>query len=562
MTRLLLALALLTAAPAVATDYATEAESRMKLSFDMDEVEVMLDAPAPAKARRAVSMQAPRAVLPLEPNSTAEAVTVFRDRALVTRSRSVQVKAGETAIAFEGLPPAMLDGSIVATAEGGTLVGVEVESGTGEVDEDRQKALKEELREHAEALGEVRDRIEALLARRATLRNAALSRSQEGAPPVREIQALLDFVSSAEQEIAKDLRAQQERAKELDEVVSPLLTKLRNPMAAGKTVRVDVGMAKAGSVRVTLRYAVTGAGWTPAYDLRFDPGKDELGLSYLGVVQQSTGEDWTDVSVALSTATPEVGGTLPALSPWRLGDRRVAGALLQRQGLVVAGGGTPAVASDLLAEDMTADIEGTGALVFELPGRKTVVGDGSAQRLPLGVQQYKVATQLTAAPRAVARVFREGEVRLGGAVPLLPGPASTYVGGDFVGTGPIAGTLPGERLKLALGTDDRIRVSRRIVERRRDVSGRKHKYTFRFALDVANPTDRARTVTLRELVPISEDADVDVRMLEGTAPTETIGDGQLCWTLRVPPGDVRTVEVGFTVVAPSDRAFPELDAML
>ncbi|MFK7929956.1 MAG: mucoidy inhibitor MuiA family protein [Myxococcota bacterium] len=562
MTRPRLSLSVLRAAPSLAKRHEAEATSRMKLSCELDDVENVLEQPAQSRARRPIQLQAPRAALPLEPNSTAEAVTVFRDRALVTRSRTLKVDAGETSVTFEGLPLAMLDGSIVATADGGTLVGVEVESGTGEVDEARQVALKEELRGHVEALGEVRDRMEALLARRATLRNAVLSRGQDGAPPVREIQALLDFVSAAERDIAKDLRAEEEAAKDLNEVVLPLLTKLRNPMATGKTVRVDVGTQASGSVTVKLRYAVTGAGWSPAYDLRFEPSEDKLGLSYLGVVRQSTGEDWTNVKMSLSTATPEVGGTLPRLPAWRLGEGFGSGSLVAGQGLVGTSGGAPTQTSDLLTEEMSADVEGTGALVFQLSGLKSVVGDGSAQRLPLGLQTYSVDTHLTAAPRVVARVFREGEVRIGGSVPLLAGPASTYVGGDFVGTGPLASTLPGETLKLALGTDDRVRVSRRITERRRDLSGRKHKYTFRFALDVANPSDKARTITVRELVPISEDADVDVRLLDGTAPDQTLADGELRWTLEVAPGAVHTVEVGFTVIAPADRSFPALDAML
>ena len=564
MSRMLALATLLSlhALPAHAQDYEAMAEERMKLSFDMDEVEGELDKRAarrPAPANQLVV--APKAPLPLEPNSEVAAVTVFRDRALVTRTRAEKLQPGVHTITFEGLPPAMLDTTLVAGASGATLLGVEVTSGQGEVDQARQDEIEKELRTHLDALGEVRDRIEALLAQRTALRRAVLAQGQEGPPPVREIEAMLTFVDQSEQRLSRQLREQEDKAKELDEVIRPLLVKLDNPIATGKSVQVSVKVAKAGEVSLDLRYAVIGAGWTPSYDLRYDPDTDQLTIGYIGVVAQGTGEVWKDAPISLSTAAPDVGGALPELSPWRLGDGWVGGGLTAGVGAQGTSTGVPTQKSDLISEDLDAEVAGSGTVVFRLPGERTVVGDGSAQRLPLGVQRYSVSTALAAAPRAVDRVFREGTVRLGGSVPLLAGTANTYVGGQLVATGPMKRALPGEPLQLSLGTDDRVRVSRRIVERRRDLSGRKHRYTFRFELEVANPTDKARTVDLRDLAPISEDADIDVRMLEGTTP-HTVEQGELCWTLEVPAGQRAAVTFGFTVIAPANRAIPELDALL
>lgn len=51
---------------------------------------------------------------------------------------------------------------------------------------------------------------------------------------------------------------------------------------------------------------VSGASWTPSYDIRVDTSSSiaELALSYFGLVINSSGEDWDGCSLALSTAKP------------------------------------------------------------------------------------------------------------------------------------------------------------------------------------------------------------------------------------------------------------------
>ena len=56
----------------------------------------------------------------------------------------------------------------------------------------------------------------------------------------------------------------------------------------------------------------------PSYDARVLSTERAVNLGYFGVVRQSTGEDWTDVRLALSTAQPSIGGRAPSPERWRL----------------------------------------------------------------------------------------------------------------------------------------------------------------------------------------------------------------------------------------------------
>jgi len=64
---------------------------------------------------------------------------------------------------------------------------------------------------------------------------------------------------------------------------------------------------------------VRGAKWSPVYDARLDTGKNgrkpALDLVRRAEIVQTTGEDWADVQLAVSTARTAKGGNAPELRP-------------------------------------------------------------------------------------------------------------------------------------------------------------------------------------------------------------------------------------------------------
>src|SRR5260370_16309419 len=49
-----------------------------------------------------------------------------------------------------------------------------------------------------------------------------------------------------------------------------------------------------------------------------EQSEGEVELTYVSVVQQSTGERWEDAGLSLSTARPSLAAMLPELDPWYL----------------------------------------------------------------------------------------------------------------------------------------------------------------------------------------------------------------------------------------------------
>lgn len=561
-------------------DLQKAAEERMGLSFELEQVEGRLErskrsaapprvsepSPAPPAtydeaydpyAQPAPVLLPPRR-LPLEPNSTLRSVTVHRDRALVTRVRELTLPVGPHTVTFEGLPLGIPDEGLMASIEAGgaRIVSVENVSGAGEV---RDDARIEQVRTEAEALvdqlGDVRDRIESLLAERHYLRSALASEGATTAQTVVQVRAGLAFVSEAERRIAHDLREQEDDATELAEKLEPLLVKLDDPLATGQPVRIDVEVVEPGPVRVSLRYTVLGAGWTPSYSARLDPETDEIELEVYGVVAQSTSEDWTDAEIALSTADPNGRGNVPDLEPWTLGRSGgvgVYGALDLGTG-ATTGPPPPLAGGGVVDSRLDARVEGRGSVVFGIEGKRTIRGDGSPQRLPVGVQKLSSILTLATVPKLAPEVQRRATVRYDGALPLLPGPASSFVGRDYVGSGEIRAVVPGETLELAFGTDDRFRVTRQLVSRNQERINRKTaRYTFRFRTTIANHGDETETVALTDQLPLSEDARIEVKVLDLSSGTTRPEDGTVAWSLAVPAHGEVHVELAFSVTVPDE----------
>lgn len=123
-----------------------------------------------------------------------------------------------------------------------------------------------------------------------------------------------DEYEKASQEIMKlDLEIEESTAQ------LELLEDRRKTLAAGPPVTYEAvvylqkTVAGAGSLK--LNYLVNDCGWDPSYNFRGDTAKGEVAMEFNAIVQQVSGEDWSDVKLALSTASPSVGAYNPQLSP-------------------------------------------------------------------------------------------------------------------------------------------------------------------------------------------------------------------------------------------------------
>ena len=124
-----------------------------------------------------------------------------------------------------------------------------------------------------------------------------------------------------------DQAALEKEAKELAKALT-LLEKKKAELTAGATKAVREAVLfleqHGGDAQtVRLSYLVTNCGWSPAYRISAGKNSKECQLACNGLIHQMSGEDWTGVTLVLSTASPAIAASArPGPVPRGLGSGR------------------------------------------------------------------------------------------------------------------------------------------------------------------------------------------------------------------------------------------------
>ena len=255
-----------------------------------------------------------------------DAVTVYRGQALVTRVVELKTQAGLQEVVVTELPPRVIPGSLYAEAD----EGVEVRSILY-----RERPVGQDIREEVRKLDEqirlTQDKIAAKHRHTEVLaeRKAYLGKLEQFTAPTANfeltkgilnadtLQKVTNYQFEQRNLIAEEELKTSVEERDLAEALV-VLQRQRNEITGGsaRTVRealIFVNLAKAeGKLRV--RYLVDLASWTPSYNIRADAKREKVSVEYNAAIQQMSGEDWTDVQMTLSTATPSLVARAPIIA--------------------------------------------------------------------------------------------------------------------------------------------------------------------------------------------------------------------------------------------------------
>ncbi|HTQ30380.1 MAG TPA: mucoidy inhibitor MuiA family protein [Opitutaceae bacterium] len=544
---------------------------------------------------------------PLPVSSQISAVTVYTDRALVTRTAHLDLSAGPAELVFEKLPAALIDESLQVSGRGAADVTIlDVDARTSFVaatTDPRLKPIEDEIaavRKKVRALDDrtaVLEQQRALLGKIESAMTAPPAKDSTAArPSVDDWQKLLSFADDNRNKFAAEQQTLDEQRKDLEAQITALTAQFNNLHGDSdggrsyKTVIVRVAAASAGSLDLTLAYAVPGASWRPAYDARLHSEERVVELTYFGIVQQATGEDWKNVALTLSTARPSLGGGAPELQPWivdvaqpqpvvgeetmKLSSFEVASdkALNGRQAFNQAAasgsvGGVPAAPPEEKdAALATATVASTvTSASFKIPVAATILSDNAPQKVGIATARLAARLQYQATPRALEAAFLSAYATNSTDFPLLAGSMNAFLDDSFVATSSLSTVMPGEKFELALGADEGIAIKRKVVNRFTEDTGivsKGKRITYEFLVTLTNNKKTAQHVVFKDLVPVSRNEKIVVKLITpakddlGTpdAPKEVSreADGKLVWRLDLKPGEKREVPLKFSVEYPAD----------
>ncbi len=493
-------------------------------------------------------------------------VTVYPGQARVTRRGSVTLAADATEVVIDDLPLALVHESVRVSGRGaGAITGVDVRTVHHSTDESRRVAdLLAERDRLAVAAQELVDRRRALDVRVGLLESVA---SAAGRPYAKQLAAATlspDAVGPVAERLATQLAdvltakrallAEEKALTDDQQRVDRELAEAGGGTPDRTAVVVAVDRTDGGEVELEVSYLVDGATWEPRYDLRLDDA--EVDVTWFGMVQQWSGEDWPAAELRLSTARPTSAIEVPDLDPWYLSERVVyreaAPMAAMAYGATARGGADMSLALAKAApmELTAATVEdGVTATTYVIQKPVAVPADGSNHQALITTFRLPAVLDHVTAPVRSDAVYLRATVTNRSAHTLRPGRASLFHGTEFVGVSDLSVVAPGEEVELALGLDDRIRVKRDLVARSADKAflggTARHEATWRTT--VANHSGKPARVTVLDQVPVSQSPGITVKNVT-LVPDAKVGDlGEVAWTLELADGAQADLSLGVTI---------------
>ncbi|HBH26859.1 MAG TPA: hypothetical protein DDX54_05610 [Rhodospirillaceae bacterium] len=526
-----------------------------------------------------------------------QAVTVFADRAKVTRVMTEDVPRGGSVVQFTGLPEGLMPDSLRVEGESPRAV-VTLGALTHEVvtTRDLTSAKEQALTDAIEALEDqvrgVAAEKAALAARQAFIQSLGKQAALRSDEEIAELRLAPDQWAGAAAAIQQDTEealkatlAAEIRVRSLERDIAQKraeLAQLRTGQRRTYTVAVPVEADGPTPLTLRLSYQVAGASWRPLYDARLSTHDGALAVTQYGEVRQRTGEDWDGVALTLSTAQPQRGAALPSLTPWWVDLFRAVP--MTRRAYEMDGFGSNVVASSpsMAMEDKMrlekadapeeiyaapepahfaqAAIEGGEfvAAAYAIPGPASVPSGGKAVKVMVGDSAFDSALEVHVKPQLSAEAFLAARATLKGDAPLLPGAVKLFRDGAYVGEGHLALLKPGDEEVLFFGVDDKVAVERETLADLRKDAGiilRENTLERRYVTEVTNLHAEPVTLVVKETVPAPRNEKIRLEVLaEGTRAgyAQDYADitGLLAWRLEAAPGARERVGLAWRLAWP------------
>ena len=554
-----------------------------------------------AVALTAIAASAASADVPAT-TGTISKVTVYRGQALVTRTVGIELPPGSSELIVKDLPAMIVPESIYAQTSDDTKV-LSVRY--------REKAVREDTREEVKQLDaqieDVQHQIKYAESEHQHLElqwqmfeklkdftlaavNSDLSRGLLTFEPVESLTGLIE---------KKGLEYYKQRMELEDKIAGlkkeqELLDRKRNELVAGqsRTEREAVlFISKTGGQRIAieLSYLVGGANWQQQYNLRANPKQSNILIEYNAVVNQTSGEDWDGVALSLSTAEPTMVAAPPILEPMlvalsnpaliqQVQTQAFIGADQARQyqesrKANIKKGITANTELNELAlsnqafflragqkelqefQQQIAQISRTEGIsvTYELPGKLTLPSRSDQQLVTIASITARADFTLIATPLLTDFVYLQADLLNNSDTVLLPGQASIFRNGEFVGRSRLPQVTIGETFTAGFGIDSQVHVVRELENKKTRIQGGNRIDTYNYRIALSNYKKTPVELQLLDRLPYTDDASIKIE-LEKTEPELSADSeylrsarkkGVLRWDLKLAPN---TVEKDATVV--------------
>jgi len=339
------------------------------------------------------------------------------------------------------------------------------------------------------------------------------------------------------------------------------LARLIPPQGAIDMLAVSLELDSAQTVSLEVESLSREAAWRADYDLRLTRGDDaSVQIDRKAVIFQYTNELWNEVDLVLSTADPfarivpseppvnqaSIGSSLekrskvssapPLAASQRYAEADSAGMALEEPMVIVAG----------------VKVEGI-SVRYDYPRKVTLSPrDRDGLQLALDTVTLDAEEEITAVPRFDDTAFLMARMRNTLPEPILPGEASIYRDGVFVGRGGIDLIPAGAEEVLSFGPLEALRLEWKLLNNDtgdRGIVSRSNTREQAMEFTVENLSAEPVDLTALFALPYSEQEDLELDVEARPRPTREDHEkkrGLGAWDMELAAGQKQVVRIDVT----------------
>ena len=507
--------------------------------------------------------------------------TVYLRGAALTHTASATLKSGSQEVIIDGLSPDIEINSLKVKANGVLISATEFSQDylTPREQTAHIKKLKDSLELYQNQLKTAQNElsIHTQLLNLVTDGTQSNMQQNEHTVSVADITANMELYRTKATELMQQINADDKKVSKLKETVERLKSQIKQDetsnMQLNGMLRLSVSVPENITTTFTITYFTNGAQWVPCYDINIPSmEKSAITLQSKAKVRQVTGLDWNNVKLTLSNATPNRSTVAPVFQTWFLKFQRpqtiIDGMRVQSNTLSYAvesveedysaGHVSSAkTAAPITMNDFVEVEEQDIHVTYAISVPYDIPGNGKEKLVDLKSYDIKADFKYYSVPKLSDETYLVATLSDYEKYNLLPGEATVTFNNTFVGRTRLRPNDTESQITLTLTTEPRVTVKR---EKQRDFCSTKHvgnttTETRSYLITVRNNLTRSAKLTLKEQYPISNDKDIEVKLVE-VKPEATYNKeeiGVLTWDLELNAGETRTFVVTYSVKYPKDR---------
>lgn len=520
-------------------------------------------------------------------------VTVFKDRALVSREIEIELEKGEHQLIVEDIPIGIDTDSVQVNGGGNTtLLDVKLKRVYIKPNIDEElKSLKGEKKKLEEQIAGIEDKTTNLATQKDFLLSMAATAAESSKKsvfvsiPKEELIERLNYFRKNLDEIDAQTRELSKAQSKLDKQLHLINKKLKHhdnkEVKELNQLGLKVFVETAGKTVLQVSYIIYNASWKPVYDLRASSTDKKMHVSYNAVVSQNTGENWEDVTLKLSTAQAHLSAIKPELSPWFV-DIFVAPAVSDFEEDIVMPKSRRKMKKSLPEEKNmmmsmaelampaakpTAHVEtGATSVVFAIPGQNTIGDNAGEHKVGISAFEFDADFRYHSAPKLSAFAFLTAKVKNKSDFPLLAGKSNVFLDNNFVTNSNLPLVAPNEEFKTSLGIDEAIKIEHKLVNKLHRDEGlfsKKEKITYEYKITLKNNKVTDELIIVEDQIPLSQNNDLKVELVEPKYKEDTellkISESKfLKWEIKLAANEEYVIPLKFNVEYPRDETLTGL----